>query len=212
MVHQILEAIGLWVQSVEAALGYPGVALLMGIESACIPLPSEVIMPFAGSLVALGKMNLWVVAFAGALGCVLGSIPAYYLGAYGGRPLIERYGKYVLLSKHDLDMADALFAKRGDVVILAARMLPVIRTFIAFPAGVVRMNMPKFIIYTFVGSFPWCLGLAYVGQKLGENWDTLRPYFHKFDALIGAVLVLGAAWWIWRHLRAARTPGASTPA
>ncbi|MBS2030638.1 MAG: DedA family protein [Deltaproteobacteria bacterium] len=212
MVHQILEAIGLWVQSVEAALGYPGVALLMGIESACIPLPSEVIMPFAGSLVALGKMNIWGVAFAGAIGCVLGSIPAYYLGAYGGRPVIEKYGKYVLLSKHDLDLADALFAKRGEWVILAARMLPVIRTFIAFPAGVVRMNMPKFIIYTFVGSLPWCLGLGYVGQKLGENWDTLRPYFHKFDALIGAVLVLGAAWWIWRHLKAARSPGASTPA
>ena len=212
MVHQILEAIGLWVQSVEAALGYPGVALLMGIESACIPLPSEVIMPFAGSLVALGKMSLVGITFAGAIGCVLGSIPAYYLGAYGGRPVIEKYGKYVLLSKHDLDMADALFAKHGEWVILGARMLPVIRTFIAFPAGVVRMNMPKFILYTFAGSLPWCFALGYLGQKLGENWDTLRPYFHKFDALIGAVIVLGAAFWIWRHLRAARTPGASTPA
>src|SRR5262249_2464581 len=124
--------------------------------------------------------------------------------------LIEKYGKYVLLSKHDLDLADQLFAKRGDIMILIARMLPVIRTFIAFPAGVVRMNMPKFIIYTFVGSFPWCLGLAYVGQKLGENWDTLKPWFHRFDFVIGLILVAGAAYWIRRHLRGAGGGGGAT--
>jgi membrane protein DedA with SNARE-associated domain len=213
MVHQLLEMIAGWVMSVESTLGYAGVALLMGIESACIPLPSEVIMPFAGSLVAAGRFNLWGVGLAGAIGCVLGSIPAYYVGALGGRPLIERYGRYVLLSKHDLDLADRLFNKRGDVMIFIARLLPVIRTFIAFPAGVVRMNMAKFIIYTFVGSLPWCLGLAYVGQKLGENWDSLKPWFHRFDFVIGAILVAGAVWWVRRHLRgAAGSSGESTAA
>lgn len=212
MVHQLLEALAHWIQVVEATLGYPGVALLMGIESACIPLPSEVIMPFAGSLVATGQFNLWAVALAGSIGCVLGSIPAYYLGALGGRPLIEKYGKYVLLSKHDLDLADALFAKRGDIMIFIARLLPVIRTFIAFPAGVVRMNMGKFILYTFVGSFPWCLGLAWVGQKMGENWDTLKPYFHRFDALIGVILVAGAVWWVRRHIKGSRGTAPGTAA
>jgi membrane protein DedA with SNARE-associated domain len=194
---------------VESALGYPGVALLMGIESACIPLPSEVIMPFAGSLIPSGRFTLIGIALAGAIGCVLGSIPAYYLGAYGGRPLIEKYGRFVLLSKHDLDLADRMFARWGDPMIFVARLLPVIRTFIAFPAGVARMNMPKFILYTFLGSFPWCLGLGYLGQKLGEHWETLKPYFHAFDVVIAIVLVAGAVWWIRRHLKGARGDAAN---
>jgi membrane protein DedA with SNARE-associated domain len=190
-----------FIMSVESSMGYPGVALLMGIESACIPLPSEVIMPFAGSLVSTGRFTLSLIALAGAIGCVLGSIPAYYVGAYGGRPLVEKYGKYILLSHHDLDLADQLFAKHGDPIIFLARLLPVIRTFIAFPAGVVRMNMKKFIIYTFVGSLPWCYLLGYLGQKAGDNWEYLKPYFHRFDAVIGGLIVVGAIWWIWRHTR-----------
>jgi membrane protein DedA with SNARE-associated domain len=158
-------------------------------------------MPFAGSLVTTGQFTLPLIALAGAIGCVLGSIPAYYLGAYGGRPLIEKYGKYVLLSHHDLDLADALFKKHGDPIIFFARLLPVIRTFIAFPAGVVRMDMKKFIIFTFAGSLPWCYALGYLGKQAGDNWEYLKPYFHRFDAVIGVVLVAGAGWWIWRHLR-----------
>lgn len=202
MVEHILSILAAFVMNTIQGMGYWGVVLLMGIESCCIPLPSEVIMPFAGYLVFTGHMNLWWAGFAGAVGCVVGSIPAYYLGMYGGRPLIMKYGKYILINPHDLDMADRWFEKHGDITVFAARLLPVIRTFIAFPAGVNKMNMTKFIIYTFVGSFPWCLGLAYAGLKLGENWDkTLKPWFHKFDAVIGVVLVLAIALYLYRHLK-----------
>ena len=194
-----------------SAMGYGGIVLLMGIESACIPLPSEVIMPFAGFLVFKGEMSLWLAGFAGAVGCVAGSVPAYYLGMYGGRPVIEKWGRYVLMCPHDLDMADRWFAKHGDITVFIARLLPVIRTFIAFPAGVNRMNMRRFIIYTFAGSFPWCLGLAYAGQKLGENWRGLKVYFHQFDAVIGIVLVLGLAFWIYRHTSSRRDPSCDIP-
>lgn len=199
--HVYLEQIGAWIQMVIQSGGYFAIGGLMAIESACIPLPSEVIMPFAGSLVGGGGLNLFEVGLAGALGCVFGSIPAYYLGQFGGRPLIERFGKYVLISHHDLDTADRLFAKHGERIVFIARLLPVIRTFIAFPAGVARMDMGRFIVYTFAGSLPWCLGLAYVGQKLGEHWDALKPIFHASDGVIGALIIGGAAFWIWRHLR-----------
>lgn len=201
MIEHILTVVGTFVMNTIAGMGYWGIVLLMGIESCCIPLPSEIIMPFAGYLVFLGQMDLWLAALAGAIGCVLGSIPAYYLGMYGGRPLILKYGKYVLINPHDVDMADRWFERRGDITVFIARLLPVIRTFIAFPAGVNRMNMTKFIVYTFVGSYPWCLGLAYVGQKLGENWNTLKPLFHKFDAVIGVVLLLGIGLYLYRHLK-----------
>ena len=184
-----------------STLGYGGVVLLMAIESACIPLPSEIIMPFSGYLVFKGELDLFWVAFAGAAGCVVGSVPAYYLGAIGGRPLIEKYGHWVLISRADLDLADRLFTRYGQIVILAARMLPVVRTFIAFPAGVARMPMPRFLAYTFVGSFPFCLFLAWVGARLGENWNTLGPYFHQADVFIVLAGAAGAAWWIRRHLR-----------
>jgi membrane protein DedA with SNARE-associated domain len=176
----------------------------MGIESACIPLPSEIIMPFSGYLVSTGQMNLWAVSFAGAIGCVLGSLVAYWVGMYGGRPLIEKYGRYVLISRHDLDLADRWFSHYGEAIVFTSRLLPVIRTFIAFPAGVARMNLTRFVVYTFAGSLPWCLGLAYVGQKLGEQWnkdDRLKTWFHRFDFIIGIIFVLLAIWWIWRHVK-----------
>lgn len=183
-------------------MGLPGIVLLMAIESACIPLPSEVIMPFSGYLVFLGKHTLWAVSLAGAIGCVAGSVPAYYLGMYGGRPLIEKYGKYVLMSRRDLDMADRWFARHGEATVFFARLLPVIRTFIAFPAGVARMEMKRFIAYTFAGSLPWCLALAYLGMALGAKWPTIREYFHKFDVAIGIAIVAGVVWYVRRHLRA----------
>jgi membrane protein DedA with SNARE-associated domain len=201
LVAAILEALASFVIYVISRMGLPGIVLLMAIESACIPLPSEVIMPFSGYLVYLGKYTLWSVGLAGAIGCVVGSVPAYYLGMYGGRPLIEKYGKYVLLSHRDLDLADRWFARHGEATVFFARLLPVIRTFIAFPAGVARMDMKRFIAYTFAGSLPWCLGLAYVGMVLGEKWPTLRGYFHKFDLVIGAVLIAGIVWYVRRHLR-----------
>jgi membrane protein DedA with SNARE-associated domain len=210
MIHQLIEHIGLWIQHVIESGGYFAVAGLMAIESACIPLPSEVIMPFAGSLTGAGPLSLWGVSFAGAIGCVLGSIPAYYLGQYGGRPLILRYGKFVLISHHDLDLADRLFERHGQGIVFFARLLPVIRTFIAFPAGVSKMPMGRFIVYTFVGSLPWCLGLAYAGQKLSDHWEALKPYFHASDGIIGALGVAFVGFWIWRHLRNGRKPAVST--
>ncbi|MGH8283294.1 MAG: DedA family protein, partial [Gammaproteobacteria bacterium] len=191
-----------------SALGYGGIVLLMAIESACIPLPSEIIMPFSGYLVYRGEMALWLVALAGAVGCVLGSLVAYWVGAWGGRPLVEKYGRYILVSHHDLDMADRWFDRRGDIIILIGRLLPLVRTFIAFPAGVARMSMAKFILYTFIGSYIWCWALAWVGLRLGEHWDTLGPWFHRFDTVIVVLVALGFIWYVWRHLRNLRRPPA----
>ena len=200
MIANVLEALAVWIQHVISALGYGGVAGLMAIESACIPLPSEVIMPFAGSLIPSGRFTLWGCGFAGAIGCVLGSIPAYYAGAYGGRPLILKYGRYILLSKSHLDLADEFFLHRGDITVFVARLLPVVRTFIAFPAGVARMPMGKFILYTFAGSLPCCLGLAWVGMKLGEHIDQLKPWFHRFDAVLVVLGLAAVAWFIWKQM------------
>ncbi|MDX6529814.1 MAG: hypothetical protein QOH41_2104 [Blastocatellia bacterium] len=204
MIGKIIELLSVLIVATISRLGYAGVVLLMAIESACIPLPSEIIMPFSGALVARGEFNLWLVGLAGAVGCVLGSLVAYWVGMYGGRPFVEKYGRYVLVSHHDLDLADRWFARFGEVIVFASRLLPAIRTFIAFPAGVARMNIKKFVIYTFAGSLPWCIGLAYVGQRLGEKWDkdpTLKNLFHRFDFIIGIVVALAAAWWIWRHIK-----------
>jgi len=201
MIANILETLAGFVIFVISWLGLSGIVLLMAIESACIPLPSEVIMPFSGYLVYKGVHTLWGVALAGAFGCVVGSVPAYYLGMYGGRPLIEKYGKYILMSHHDLDLADRWFARHGEATVFLARLLPVIRTFIAFPAGVARMDMRRFIAYTFAGSLPWCLGLAYVGMVLGEQWPKLRVYFHRFDVVIGLALLAGIVWYVRRHLK-----------
>lgn len=184
-------------------MGVSGVGLLMAIESACIPLPSEVIMPFAGYMVFKHpeKFSLIGVSVAGALGCVVGSILAYYAGLYGGRPFVERYGKYVLMRKKDLDKADRWFAKYGNAAVFISRLLPVVRTFISFPAGVARVRTSTFILYTFLGSLPWCLALAYVGKALGPKWEMLGKYFHNADAMIGVVVIFGLALYIYHHLR-----------
>lgn len=201
MIEKVISLLAGFIITTISTLGYPGIILLMGIESACIPLPSEIIMPFSGYLVFTGAMNLWLVATAGAVGCVLGSLLAYALGAWGGRPLVEKYGRYVLISHHDLDLADRWFQRHGDITIFIGRLLPVVRTFIAFPAGVARMSLWRFVLYTFIGSFIWCWALAWVGKKLGESWNTLGVYFHRFDAIIGIVIIAGIAWYIRRHLR-----------
>ncbi|MGH9928693.1 MAG: DedA family protein [Pyrinomonadaceae bacterium] len=207
MVAKIIGILSSFIVATISLLGYSGIVLLMAIESACIPLPSEIIMPFSGYLVYTGRFNLWLVSVAGAVGCVVGSMVAYWVGSYGGRPMIEKYGRYVLISHHDLDLADRWFSRYGEVIVFASRLLPVIRTFIALPAGIARMNVKRFIIYTFAGSLPWCLGLAYVGQLLGEQWDkneTLKTWFHRFDFVIGIIGVAVVVWWVWRHLRNSR--------
>lgn len=203
-IQTILAAVTLWIISVIRGMGYLGIVALMGIESACIPLPSEVIMPFSGYLVTTGHFTLWGAALAGAIGCVVGSIPAYWVGKHGGRKLVERYGRWVLVSPHDLALADRLFRKYGEIIIFAARLLPVVRTFIAFPAGVARMNQPRFYLYTFVGSLIWCYALAWLGKVFGENWKGLEPYFHRFSTVIAVLLVAGIVLYVYRHLRGIR--------
>jgi membrane protein DedA with SNARE-associated domain len=215
MISAIVEKLLVFTTAVIAAMGYGGIVLLMAIESACIPLPSEIIMPLAGYLVYQGQMTLHGAALAGAVGCVVGSIPAYYLGQYGGRPLIERYGKYVLLSHRDLDLADRLFQRYGQWVVFAARLLPVIRTFIAFPAGVSRMPMGKFVVYTFVGSYPWCIMLAWVGAKLGGAWHSdprFKAIYHQFELVIVVAGVAAVTWFVWHKLREARRDRAASAA
>lgn len=201
MIGKIIEIITSFIINTISSWGYLGVGALMAIESACIPLPSEVIMPFAGFLVAQGKFSLLGVTLAGAIGCVAGSIIAYAVGALGGRGFIEKYGKYILISHHDLAMADNFFNKYGSGAIFFSRLLPVVRTFISLPAGIARMNFNKFVIYSFLGSLPWCWLLAYIGKKLGDNWDTLGVYFHKFDTAIVIVILIGVVWYVRRHLK-----------
>jgi membrane protein DedA with SNARE-associated domain len=208
----LIEKLALFTTAAISAMGYGGVVLLMGIESACIPLPSEIIMPFAGYLAYRGEFTLHGAALAGAVGCVAGSIPAYYVGKYGGRPAIERWGRYVLVSHREIDLADRLFARWGQWVVLGGRLLPVIRTFIAFPAGVARMNVARFLVYTFVGSYPWCLALAWVGMKLGERWNQdqrLKDAFHRFDLAVGVALAAFAAWFVWHKVRERRRAAAA---
>jgi membrane protein DedA with SNARE-associated domain len=208
MIGKLIELLSVFIVATIARLGYAGVVLLMAIESACIPLPSEIIMPFSGYLVSKGEFNLWLVGVAGAFGCVVGSLVAYWVGMYGGRPLVEKYGRYLLVSSHDLDLADRWFDRFGEVIVFASRLLPAVRTFIAFPAGVARMNIKKFVIYTFAGSLPWCIGLAYVGQRLGEKWDkdpTLKNLFHRFDFVIGILITAAVVWWVWRHIKHLRS-------
>jgi membrane protein DedA with SNARE-associated domain len=202
MIAKIIEILSGFIISVISAGGYAGIVLLMAIESACIPLPSEVIMPFSGYLVYTGRFSLFWVATAGALGCNLGSLVAYYVGYYGGRPLAEKYGRYLFISERDLQWADRFFAKYGDWAVFISRLLPVVRTFIALPAGIARMKQLRFQVFTFLGSWPWCFALAWVGMRLGEQWDKdprLKQWFHRFDALILGVLIIGAVWFVYSH-------------
>jgi len=199
MTEKILAAVFIFIKSLIGFAGYGGIVILMGIESACIPLPSELIMPFAGYLVYQGAMKLVLVATAGAIGCNLGSLVAYEIGCYGGRPLVERYGRWILMGRRELDWADRFFTRWGYLAVFIGRLLPVIRTFIALPAGIARMPRVRFHVYTFLGSWPWCFGLAWLGMKLGENWRGIGKYLHKFDAVILVVLAAGIVWFVWSH-------------
>jgi membrane protein DedA with SNARE-associated domain len=220
MVKAIFAVLGGFCVYIMGTLSYAGIALLMGIESACIPLPSELIMPYAGAMtdpvvnaelaqqfgLNLPIFSLFWAGVAGAIGCNLGSELAYWVGAKGGRRAIEKYGRYILMSKHELSIADRWFDKYGSAIVFFARLLPVIRTFIAFPAGVARMNRTKFHVYTFVGSLPWCLALAYVGQRIGieltKETSPLKHFMHRFDLVIGIAIVLAAVWFVRSRLKA----------
>ena len=201
MIDRILSGLSALIIATISALGYGGIVLMMAIESACIPLPSEVIMPFSGSLVASGRFRLNMVAIAGALGCLLGSYVAYFVGAHGGRRFLERYGRWVLIAPHELEAADRFFEKWGSPAVFFSRLLPVVRTFIAFPAGVARMRLLPFTIYTLAGSYIWCWVLAYAGLKLGQHWQALAPYFHRFDTAIGLLLAIGAGLLLYNRIK-----------
>ncbi|MCL2660319.1 MAG: DedA family protein [Acidobacteriaceae bacterium] len=182
--------------------GYTGVVVLMAIQSACIPIPSEVIMPLAGYALASSQWQLILLATVASLASNLGSIPAYWAGALGGRPMVERYGSFVLLSRRDLDRVDRFFVRYGSLAVLIGRMLPIIRTFIAFPAGVAKMNQTRFHIYTFIGSWPWCYALAYMGMKLGAEWNSdprFQAAFHRFHLVVEVALLAGIAWFVYTH-------------
>lgn len=185
-----------------ASGGYLSVIVLMAIQSACIPIPSEVIMPLAGYALAHTQLQLIILATVASLASNLGSIPAYWVGAYGGRPMVERYGSYLLLSRRDLNLVDHFFARYGSITVLIGRMLPIVRTFIAFPAGVAKMNQLRFHIYTFIGSWPWCYVLAYVGMKLGAQFNTnprFKEIFHRFHLGVEAIIVIGFIWFVISH-------------
>src|SRR6185503_17228998 len=204
MLETILTVLAGWITAVISAGGYLGIALLMAIESACIPLPSEIIMPFSGYLVSTGRFDLFLVATAGAIGCNIGSTIAYAVGYYGGRPLVEKWGSYILVSRRDLELVDRFFARFGSITVFICRLLPVVRTFIALPAGIAGMPQLKFQLYTFIGSWPWCFALAYIGKQLGARWDSdpeLRDLFHRFDAVIVVAILILIVWYVVRHWR-----------
>ena len=198
----ILSAVAGWIISVISRSGYAGIGLCMTIGSACIPLPSEIVLPFSGFLVHLGRFTLIGVIIAGAIGDTLGSTIAYLAGRFLGRPFVEKYGRYVLITNKDISTAERWFKRHGDATVFFGRLLPLIRTFISFPAGVGRMSIPRFLIYTFGGSLPWCFLLASAGKLLGENWQTLRGYFRGSDYLIVVAVVIALVFWLTRHVRA----------
>jgi len=191
-------------------IGWLGVLIAMAIESAAIPLPSEVIMPLAGwFLVKDAGHSIWFVLFAGvigALGNVIGSAITYWIGAAGGRPLLLKYGKYIFISPHHIEMADRWFAEKGEATVFFSRLLPVVRTFISLPAGIARMNFGRFLLYTALGSFPWSLALVFAGKELGDNWEQVRTILSKFDYLILALVIAAIAYYVYRHVSHAVAP------
>jgi membrane protein DedA with SNARE-associated domain len=207
MNEKIIALLVQFVTHVISTGGYAGIIGLITLNSSGTPIPSELIMPFAGYLVYLGRFNLFLVAAAGAVGCNIGSAIAYWIGAKGGRPLVERYGKWVLMSRHDLDRMSAFFDRYGSIAILVGRMLPVVQTFVAFPAGIAKMPRLRFHIYTTVGACIWYLCLAWAGMKLGEQWNTdprLQEIFHRFHLVVELALVAAAIWFVWTHINRSR--------
>jgi membrane protein DedA with SNARE-associated domain len=207
MSEKILALLVQFITHVIDAGGYAGIVALMTVNSSGVPLPSELIMPFSGYLVYLGRFNLLLVAVAGVAGCNLGSAIAYWIGAKGGRPLVERYGKWILMSHHDLDRMTWFFDKYGSIAVLLARMMPLVQSFVGFPAGIAKMSRLRFHLYTTVGSLVWYLCLASAGRKLGEKWHTdprLYELFHRFHLAVEIALLAGAVWFVWTHIQRGR--------
>ena len=206
--HEIEAGFLAVITQVYDTMGWSGVVFLMAVESAAIPFPSELIMPLAGWLLVEAKGGGWpmllMAGFYGALGNLLGSWVAYWISLKGGRPLLLKYGKYVLLTSDEIDRTEKWFARYGEWAVFFSRLLPVVRTFISIPAGIARMNFWKFSVYTFAGSFPWSLGLAYGGFVLGENWVAMRSVMRPFDFPILGLIILAGVWFLVRRIKAIR--------
>jgi membrane protein DedA with SNARE-associated domain len=199
MLSSLIDFLANIITSTIDVTGYGGIFFLMLMESCGVPAPSEIIMPFAGFLAAEGKMLLWGAAVAGTLGNLAGSLLAYYIGLKGGRPLLEKWGRWILISKHDLDKADRWFARYGEMAVLIGRLLPVVRTYISFPAGLSKMSVKKFSFYTVLGAFPWCLLFAWLGVKMQNNWEQINEKLHDFNVAVVVLLILLGGLYVWRH-------------
>ena len=201
----MVESIAQWVINVISTLGYPGIILTMAIESALIPLPSEIIMPFSGFLASTGRFDLNLVALAGAIGNVIGSLLAYAIGFYGHERLVRRFirkfGKWILVSEHELDETEKLLHKFKDLVVLGSRVVPGIRTVISLPCGFAKLPLGRFIVLTFFGSLIWSYFLAWIGFVLGQNWHSIGPYFHKLDVLVVILIFIALGWYLWYKVK-----------
>lgn len=209
--HAIEQQIVQFLEMLFNAIGWPGVVAIMALESANIPIPSEVTMPLSGWMLAeaQGRSHWYALlagGFYGALGCTIGSVASYFLGAYGGRPLLEKYGRYILISHHDIEWADRWFERWGEPTAFFSRLLPIVRTFISLPAGVARMPLGRFTSYSFIGSFIWCAALAWGGYQFGARWEELRAIMRPFDIPIAIVLLVLFGWFLKRHIDRAREP------
>ena len=201
ILHQILAYIGSLAIAITSALGYPGLVILMALESMIVPLPSELVLPFAGFLVAQGRFNFWLAIAAAALGSLIGSLISYAMGYYGGDKFVRKFGKYCLLDESDLTTAEKWFARRGEITIFISRFVPVVRHLISIPAGIGKMNLAKFSIYTLIGATLWNTILLYLGYILGERWAQIRQYSEKISISVALLLVLAVAFTLWRHLK-----------
>jgi membrane protein DedA with SNARE-associated domain len=203
--YEILSSISSLVVETISRSGYLGIAVLMALESACIPIPSEIIMPFSGYLAFKGSFLFWQVVLWGAIGNLIGSLVAYFIGSLGGRKIILKYGKYFFVFSGDLERAEKWFLKYGGFGIFFSRMVPLVRTFISFPAGCAKMPLGKFSLYTFLGSLPWSFVLAYAGVVMGENWDGLESYFRKFDWLIVSLVLASLIFFVYKQIKRKKT-------
>ncbi|MDP4010343.1 MAG: DedA family protein [Candidatus Spechtbacteria bacterium] len=199
MLEHLLEWLAVLIIDIIDQIGYAGIFVLMSLESANVPIPSEITMPFSGFLASTGRLNFYGVVLAGAFGNLIGSLTAYYIGFWGGRPFAKKYGKYLFIHEYDIERAEYMFAKYGKSIAFFSRLFPIVRTFISTPAGIARMNIWQFSAYTFAGSLIWSAVLAYAGFVAGENWDFLGPYFKRFDWAIAGLGIAAIVWWILRH-------------
>jgi membrane protein DedA with SNARE-associated domain len=199
VIYSVISFISSLILDTISALGYFGVFLLMLLESAAIPAPSEIIMPFSGFLITTGRFDFWLVVLAGTLGNLIGSWLLYWIGLKGGRPFVARYGKYIFFSEADLATAEKWFEKYGSFSVFVGRLLPIVRTYISFPAGLVKMDFKKFTFYTVIGAAPWVFLFTWLGVKLGERWHEFEKYFRQFDIVIALVILAAVVWHIRRH-------------